>query len=79
MQLTTTGKSLKNRLMLVTLTAAAMASTAAHAAIDASVSTAFEAVKTDAVALAAIVTPIVVAILGLALVIKLIKRFGNKI
>jgi hypothetical protein len=51
----------------------------AHAALDASVGTAFTAVKDDAVSLSAIVTPIVVSILGLALVLKLIKRFGNKI
>jgi len=53
--------------------------TSAHAAIDASVSTAFAAVETDAIALSAIVVPIVVSVLGLMLVIKLIKKFGNKI
>lgn len=49
------------------------------AAIDASVGTSFAALQADAVSLAAIVTPIVVAILGLVIVIKLIKRFGSKI
>ena len=50
----------------------------AHAAIDGAVTTAFTAVQADAVSLSAIVVPIVVAILGLGITIKLIKRFGNK-
>lgn len=57
----------------------AIASAQANAAIDASVATAFDAVKADAVSLSAIVVPIVVSVLGLMLVIKLIKKFGNKI
>lgn len=56
-----------------------IASVNANAAIDASVSAALTAVETDAKALSAIVVPIVVSVLGLSLVIKLIKRFGNKI
>lgn len=52
---------------------------AAHAALDASIGTAFTAVQADATALSAIVVPIVVSILGLVIVIKLIKRFGSKI
>lgn len=51
----------------------------AHAALDASVSAGFLAVQSDAEALSAIVVPIVVTLLGLSIVIKLIKRFGNKI
>ena len=51
----------------------------ANAAIDASVGTAFTALQADAVSLSAIVVPIVVAVLGLMIVIKLIKRFGSKI
>lgn len=51
----------------------------AHAAIDASVQTAFDGVKADALAVAAIVTPIVVTILAAGIVIKLIKRFGSKL
>jgi len=49
------------------------------AAVDAGVTTAMAAVGADAATLAGIVTPIVIAVLGLALGIKLIKRFGNKI
>jgi len=51
----------------------------AHAAIDASVGTAFTALEADATALSAIVIPIVVSVLGLFIVIKLIKKFGGKI
>lgn len=51
----------------------------AHAAIDAAVGTAFTALQSDAVSLSGIVVPIVVSVLGLMIVIKLIKRFGNKI
>lgn len=51
----------------------------AHAALDTSVTTAFDAVKADAVTLSGIVVPIVVSVLGLVITIKLIKRFGNKI
>lgn len=53
--------------------------TAAHAALPASVGTAFAAVETEAGELRDLVVPIVVAILGMVLLIKLIKRFGNKI
>lgn len=51
----------------------------ASAAVDASVATAFTQLQTDATSLAGIATPIVVAVLGLSIGIKLIKRFGNKI
>lgn len=51
----------------------------AHAAIDASVGTAFTALQADAVSLSGIVIPIVVAVLGLGITISLIKRFGKKI
>lgn len=53
--------------------------TSAHAAIDESVTTAFDTVKADAVSLSGIVVPIVVSVLGLVITIKLIKRFGSKI
>jgi hypothetical protein len=51
----------------------------AHAAIDASVGTAFGAVAADATTLSGTVTPYVVSVLGLGIVLKLIKKFGNKI
>jgi hypothetical protein len=50
-----------------------------YAALDASVSTAFAAIQTDATSLNAIVVPILIAILGMVILIKLYKRFGNKI
>jgi hypothetical protein len=65
--------------LLATLAMFAVMAGSAQAAIDASVGTAFNAIQTDANSLSAIVTPIVVAILGLVIVIKLIKRFGNKL
>jgi len=52
---------------------------AAHAEIDAAVGTAFTAVKADATSLMTLVTPIVIAILGMFITLKLIKKFGNKI
>lgn len=52
---------------------------AANAAIDTSVSTALQAVQTDAGTLNGIVTPIIISVLGMFIVIKLIKKFGNKI
>jgi hypothetical protein len=51
----------------------------AHAALDPAIATAFDAVKADATSLNAIVLPIVISIMGMLLVYKLIKKFGNKI
>jgi len=51
----------------------------AHAAIDSSVGTALTAIQGDAADLSAMVVPVVVSIMGLGIVIKLIKRFGNKV
>ena len=73
--------SMKNKAAVVGAVAAGalLAMSNANAAIDASVGTAFAALQADATALSVIVVPIVVAILGLVIVIKLIKRFGSKI
>jgi hypothetical protein len=70
---------MKNYLLALFASFTALFSLSAFAALDASIATAFSAVQDDAVALSAIVVPIVVAILGLLIVIKLIKRFGNKL
>lgn len=51
----------------------------AQAALDASIGTGITAVVADATSLSDLVVPAVVTVLGLTLVIKLIKRFGNKI
>lgn len=69
----------KNAVLASTAALLALAGANASAALDASISTAFNAVQSDAMALSAIVVPIVVSILGLIIVIKLIKRFGNKL
>lgn len=61
------------------LTGLMTAVAAAHAEIPAAVGTAFAGIKTDADSLFAMVIPYVVGVLGLMVVIKLIKRFGNKI
>lgn len=51
----------------------------AMAAVPAGVDTAFDAIEADAVSLAAIAAPVLLAILGLTIVLKLIKRFANKV
>lgn len=69
-----------SKLVAVSGAVAAMVVTAAaNATIDASVGTALTAVQADATSLSALVVPIVVGVMGLSIVIKLIKRFGNKI
>lgn len=73
--------SVKNKAAVAGALAAGLTVSAgsAMAAVDGSVATAFAALQADAVSLAGIVTPIVVAIMGLGIAIKLIKKFGNKI
>lgn len=56
-----------------------MASVAAHAALPASVGTTVTAIQTDGQAVFDLVFPVVGVFLGLALVIKLFKRFANKV
>lgn len=52
---------------------------AARAELPAAVATSFASVKSDASALNDLVVPIVIAILGMFIVLKLIKRFAGKI
>ena len=52
---------------------------AAHAELPAVVGTTLTAIKTDGMALADLVWPIMLAFLGAALLMKLSKRFGNKV
>lgn len=52
---------------------------AAHAELPAGVATGLAQVQSDAGDLFDIIVPIVLAILGMMLTVKLIKRFGNKI
>lgn len=56
-----------------------MGAMSAHAAIDASVGTAITGIVTDATSLNSLIVPAVITVLGMGVVIKLIKRFGNKI
>jgi len=50
----------------------------AQAALPASVGTTVSAIETDGTALFNLVFPVVAAFVGLAVVIKLFKRFANK-
>lgn len=52
---------------------------AAHAALPAVVGTTLTAIEADGMALADLVWPIMLAFLGAALLMKLSKRFGNKV
>jgi hypothetical protein len=75
-------KTLIKKMSAITLLAFALMAGfvgTASATIDPSVATAFTGIQTDATSLSGIVTPIVVAILGLLIVMKLIKRFGSKL
>jgi len=52
---------------------------AAHAELPAVVGTTLAGIKTDGMALADLVWPIMLAFLGAVLLMKLSKRFGNKV
>ncbi len=52
---------------------------ALSADVTAALTTAFTNLQTDAGALQALVIPVIIGIMALTLVVKLIKRFGNKI
>lgn len=52
---------------------------AAQAALPTGVDTALTSIQTDAQSLAALVAPVMLAILGLVVTFKLIKRFTNKV
>lgn len=61
------------------LIGAAAPAFALDSAVSTALTTAFATVVTDATALSALVMVPIVGILGVSLVIKLVKRFGNKI
>lgn len=61
------------------LGASAVPAFALDSAITTALTTAFASVVTDATALSALVMVPIVGILGVSLVIKLVKRFGNKV
>jgi len=51
----------------------------AQAALDPAMATSLTAVQGDAVSIAALVVPVVIAVFGLTLAPKLFKRFGRSI
>ena len=51
----------------------------AHAALPAAIATEFEKVQADGLALADLVWPILLALFGAVLLMKLAKRFGSKV
>lgn len=55
------------------------ASTGAFAALDPAIATGVAAVEADAVAILALVFPVIVAVWGLTMAPKLMKRFGRSI
>jgi hypothetical protein len=73
--------AVKRRLTAVVVTAAGMALAAgqAAAALPASVATTVTAIQTDGQAIFDLIFPVVGLFLGLVIVIKLFKRFGNKV
>lgn len=72
-------KPLKAYFLGLLMSVSLMFGTVVHAAVPAGVDTAFTTVGADAATVAGYAVPIVLSVLGLGLVIKLIKRFGNKI
>lgn len=51
----------------------------AHAALPAAIATEFDKVQADGLALADLVWPILLALFGAVLLMKLAKRFGSKV
>jgi len=75
-------KNLKRVVVGSTAAALAMVGSSAFAldsAISTALTTAFASAVTDATSLSALVVVPIVGILALTIVIKLVKRFGNKI
>lgn len=68
-----------NKIRAVVAATLLTAGSMAHAALPASVGTSLTAVQTDATSIFDLVFPVVASIFGLVVVIKLFKRFGNKI
>lgn len=70
---------MKNAITGVVVTGLAMVSGTASAALPTAISTELAAVQVDALALADLVWPVVIAIFGAVVLFKLFKRFGSKI
>lgn len=67
----------KNIATALAVAAAGIAS--AHAALPAAIATEFDKVQADGLALADLVWPILLALFGAVLLMKLAKRFGSKV
>lgn len=67
------------KLNVVFFAVAMTGATLANAALDASIATGLEGIKTDAIAILALVFPVVIAVFGLQIAPKLVKRFGRSI
>lgn len=59
--------------------AASLTSGAAFAALPSGVSEGLTTIKTDGLALVDLVWPVIIALVGAAIVMKLFKRFVNKV
>lgn len=67
------------KLYVAVLGLPSMAATSAFAALPASVGTTVAGIQTDGQAVFDLVFPVVGVFLGLAIIIKLFKRFANKV
>lgn len=67
------------KLSAVLLSVSLMVAGAAHAVLPAAVGTTVTQIETDANDIFALVFPVVGAILALTIIIKLFKRFSNKV
>lgn len=67
------------KLYVAVLGLLSMAATSAFAALPASVGTTVTGIQTDGQAVFDLVFPVVGVFLGLAIIIKLFKRFANKV
>lgn len=73
------GVSMKNAVKGAVLTGSLAVAGAANAAIPAAVKTQLDAVKTDGLAMADLVWPVVITLFGALVLFKLFKRFGSQI
>lgn len=67
------------RPVVALLALVSLASVSAYAALPASVATTVTGIQTDAQGIFDLIFPVVGVLLGLMIVIKLFKRFGNRI
>lgn len=71
--------NLRNKLVAVSATIGAAMATTANAALPTGIDTSLAAVQTDALAMADLVWPVVIALFGSVVLFKLFKRYASKI